>query len=128
MIRVAKDLYSREVLLKTAYSFTDRVYLHLAQDEKHWIVSWKPREGQDLDAGEFENELIAQALRENLLKETSALRQVILVRAFASTVMDDCPGDAVPDPEGDAPQPPAEEEPVSDAERAAILRGWFDGQ
>ena len=128
MIRVAKDLYSREVLLKTAYSFTDRVYLHLAQDEKDWIVSWKPREGQDLDAGEFENELIAQSLRENLLKETSTLRQVILARAFASTVMDDRPGDTVSDPSGDMPQLPAEDTPVSDAERAAILRGWFDGQ
>lgn len=127
MIRAAKDLYSRDVLLKTAYTFTDRVYLHLAQDEKDWIVSWKPREGQDLDPGEFENELIAQSLREGLIEETSDLRRIILVRAFASTVMDDRPGDAVHGP-AETPAVPERLTPVTDEERDSILKGWFDGQ
>lgn len=126
MIKVSKCLYSREVLLKTAFSFTDKVYLHLAQDEDNWIISWKPREKQDIDAGEFENELIAQSLRETLLKENKDLRQVILARAFASTVKDNKPGEAEAALNKEALQLPEETSPISDEEKADILRGWFD--
>lgn len=127
MIRVSKSLYSREVLLKTAYSFTDRAYLHLEQDEKDWIISWKPREGQVIDAGEFENELIAQNLREELLEQTMDLRKVILARAFASTVMDNQPAEDAPGQAVNAPAVPEELTPVTEKEKEAILRGWFDG-
>ena len=133
-IRVSKSLYSREALLKTAYSLTDRAYLHLEQDEENWIVSWKPRAGQEADAGEFENELIAQALRESLISQTAEIRKMILARAFASTVMDDQRGDPLPgmpekeeadDPEADDPEADG---PLTEEEKRGILRGWFDGQ
>lgn len=128
MIRASKSLYSREVLLKTAYSFTDKVYLHLEQDEKDWIISWKSKEGQVIDAGEFENELIAQSLREELLQQTMDLRKVILARAFASTVMDNQSLDDALDQTVGTVVAPENVMPVTEKEKEAILRGWFDGQ
>lgn len=125
-IEVSKSLYSKEVLLKTAYSFTDKVFLHLEQTEKYWVVSWKPRTGQNIDEGELENELVSQALREKLVEQTADLRKIILARALASTVMDDQPGDInIPLP---IEETSLDTTIVSEKEKEEILRGWFDGQ
>ena len=35
-----KEIYSREALLKAAYTFTDHAYLHLSQDKDNWIISF----------------------------------------------------------------------------------------
>lgn len=86
---VEKDMYSREVLLKTAYGFTDKVYIHLSQNEKNWLVSWQPKEDEDIPPEVFENELIAQSLRELLIEKTTDIRKLILARAFASTIIED---------------------------------------
>ena len=128
MITVGKDIYSREVLLKTAYSFTDKAYIHLDQDKYNWIVSWKPRDGQEIDAGEFENELISQTLREELLKQTMDVRKIILARAFASTIMDDWQEDDSPEQRTATQIVPETEMNVAEDEKEAILRGWFDNQ
>ena len=126
IIRVNKELYSKEVLLKTAYSLTDKVYLHLEQDEKDWIVSWKPKKSHDLNEGEFENELIAQALREELINQTADIRKIILARAFASTVLDDQPGELIYSVPENVEQTIQEDSVISSQEEASILRGWFD--
>ena len=126
IIRVNKELYSKEVLLKTAYSLTDKVYLHLEQNEKYWIVSWKPKENNDLNEGEFENELIAQALREKLISQTADIRKIILARAFASTVLDDQPGEINYTMPENVEQTIQEDTVISSQEEASILRGWFD--
>ena len=126
IIRVNKELYSKEVLLKTAYSLTDKVYLHLEQDEKDWIVSWKPKKSHDLNEGEFENELIAQALREKLISQTADIRKIILARAFASTVLDDQPGEINHTMPENVEQTIQEDTVISSQEEASILRGWFD--
>ena len=126
IIRVNKELYSKEVLLKTAYSLTDKVYLHLEQNEKYWIVSWKPKENNDLNEGEFENELIAQALREKLISQTADIRKIILARAFASTVLDDQPGEINHTMPENVEQTIQEDTVISSQEEASILRGWFD--
>ena len=119
-IRIDKAIYSKEVLLKTAYSFTDKVYLHLAQDEKQWIVSWQPKEDQEINSGSFENELIAQELREGLISRTSDVRKLILARAFASTILDE---EATS--EDTAEQASAQDAPDEGAD-LDILKGWFD--
>lgn len=116
-ICVDKSIYSREVLLKTAYCFTDKVYLHLAQNDAEWIVSWTPKENCDVSANEFENELISQQLRIHLLEKTSDIRKLVLARAFASTIIDD-------------QQDPIDEadyrEDVADDSNSDILKGWFE--
>ena len=124
-IKVSKSIYSKEVLLKTAYSLTDKVYLHLEQDNKDWIVSWCARDGQQLDYRAFENELISQALREELLKKTVELRQIILARAFASTVMDNANINLkdINSSENDVSD---SLQSISEKEKEDILKGWFE--
>ena len=127
ILRVQKSLYSKEVLLKTAYSMTDRVYLHLEQNKDEWIVSWEPKSNCTLDPHEFENELIAQSLRESLLEQSADLRKIIVARAFASTLLDNAPGDTIneaTDYTGDASM--AFNPEITEKEKESILKGWFD--
>lgn len=83
-----KDLYDRDVLLKTAYAFTDQVYLHLEQNNNNWIVLWEPKTGKSITEKEFENEMIFQKVRKVILNETADVRKIVLARAMASTVID----------------------------------------
>lgn len=108
-----KGIYDRRALLKAAFRFTDRSYIHLNQNETQWIVTWREKEGASVDSGEFENELIAQNLRLQLLEENADLRKILLARAMASTVIQEEPG-----------EPEEEAGIVQDETR--ILRGWFD--
>ena len=112
-IHVDKALYCREVLLKTAYTFTSQVYLHLSQSDSEWIISWTPKANSDVDPAEFENELISQQLRFLLLEKTSDIRKLILARAFASTVIDNS---AVR----------IDSNEFTDANNADILKDWYE--
>ena len=116
---IDQRLYSKTVLLKTAYCFTDRVYIHLSDDgDGHWLVSWHCKEGYSLVPAEFENELIAQELRNQLLEKTADIRKLILARAFASTVVDTkiLPQDSSPTSINNG------------TESQSILRGWFSDE
>ena len=116
-ICVDKLLYSREVLLKTAYSFTDKVYLHLSQNDTEWVVSWVPKEESDISPNEFENELISQQIRLHLLEKTADIRKLVLARAFASTIIDD---------QRTLADEISELEEVTEESKTDILKGWFD--
>ena len=111
-MRFDKAIYEKQVLLKAAYSFIDRVYIHLSQSETEWIVSWKLKGDCRLDPQEFENELIQQQLRFQLIIESSDLRKILLGRAMASTLI----------------EKPSEAKPAIIGNHSAndILRGWFD--
>lgn len=113
-MRFDKEIYEKPVLLKAAYSFIDRVYIHLSQCEAEWVVSWKPKEGYSLSPDEFENELVQQQLRFHLIKENDDIRRILLGRAMASTLV----------------EKPKETTPVVVGDHAAneVLRGWFDEQ
>ena len=92
---VNKDLHSRYALLKAAYHFTDEYYVLLDQDESLYYIDIIAKEGntpEDIE-GIFANELVAQSTREAILEKTSSLRELILARAFASTIIDDKPVD-----------------------------------
>ena len=120
-IVIDKGIYSREVLLRTAYSFTDRAYLHLEQNESSWIVSWTNMQGHDLNPGIFENELIMQQLRTELVSKTMDIRKVLLARAFASSALELAPGDSAKiEEEINAPNDDIEEDETE------IMKGWFD--
>ena len=120
-IVIDKGIYSREVLLRTAYSFTDRAYLHLEQNESSWIVSWTNMRGHDLNPAIFENELIMQQLRAELVSKTMDIRKVLLARAFASSALELAPGDSTElQEEITAPNDDIEEDETE------IMKGWFD--
>ena len=114
---IDKSIYSKEVLLKTAYSFTDRAYLHLLQADNSWIVDWTCKEDNVISFQDFENELISQQLREELLEKAADIRKLVLARAFASTIIEESEDISVES----APLP---DEELSDNDR--ILKGWFD--
>ena len=90
-ITINKNLHSRFALLKAAYHFTDEYYILLDQDENSYYIDICAKEGDLPDdiEGIFSNELLAQSTREAILEKTSSLRELILARAFASTIIDD---------------------------------------
>jgi His-Xaa-Ser system protein HxsD len=93
-IKFDKLLYSKEALLKAAFAFTHKVYLHLTQDENHYLVEYWPKqdcseeEFSSLD-GEICNELLAQSIRQVVLLQTKNIRELILARSLASTIIDE---------------------------------------
>ena len=125
IIKVDKSIYSKDVLLKTAFTFTDRAYIHLSQDKESWIISWKEREGADIETGMFENELIAQQLRERIIGETSEIRKLLLARAFASSVIEVYPPDNI-NPEDKTESGVDNRESFDIGDPQSILKGWFD--
>lgn len=121
-IKVDKSIYSLDVLLKTAFSFTDRIYLHLAQDEKSWIISWKAKDEVSIDAEEFENELIMQQLRERITEKTAEVRKLLLARAFSSSIIE--AGEDRP-AESDS-ENPFRKELEREYDSSNVMKGWFD--
>jgi His-Xaa-Ser system protein HxsD len=85
--RVDTSLYSREVLFRACYQFTDRCYLFLHGDEGDAVtVDFRGRSPTaDLAAvlGDFANELINQKVREDIARETRVVRELIVAKAFA---------------------------------------------
>ena len=121
-IKVDKSIYSKQVLLKTAYSFSDRVYLHLSQDSRSWIIQWTNMPGQTIEPEKFENELLSQQLREEIIEKSKDIRILLLSRAFASSAMildhDDFKTSVDANTDNNI-----EDEKENEA---TILKGWFD--
>lgn len=107
----SKDLYPKEALLKSAYSFTDRAYIHLDADEKDYIVNISFKDGYSFEYDEFKNELLSQTVRMLIYEKTKNIRQLTVARALASTIVNDFP-------EEDAPE--------ESVDIDAILTDWFD--
>lgn len=83
-----RELYSKAALLKAAYHFTDRFYVYLDQDDTKYSIELTAKPGADEKSvdKEFSNEILAQATREEILRQTSNIRELILGRAFGSTI------------------------------------------
>lgn len=110
--RFAKNLYSKVALLKAAYSFTDKYYLHLDEDGEEYMVEIIPKKkGDDISAGEFENEMLAQAVRYEVYTQTKDIRKLLVARAMASTVVGD---------------EEIEENNEDAGDIGAILKDWFE--
>lgn len=115
ILNVDKGIYSKEVLLKTAYAFTDRVYIHLSQTKTEWLVSWENKPGECVNSQMFENELLRQQLRHELLIQTAEIRKLVLARAFASTVLEEEHDEVI-----------STDETMSNRqEENDALKGWF---
>lgn len=87
--RVLKSVYTPEAIMKAAYMFLDRAYIHFQEDNCSWIVQLTSKEEElpeNIDQ-EFENTLLAERVREITYRKTSDLRKIILARAMASSVV-----------------------------------------
>ena len=107
-----KDIYPQSALIKAAYHFTDIAYIHLDADDQYFLVNLSLKEGNILDPRDFENEILAQTARYEILRNTRDIRTIALARAMGSSVIDEA-------------NTPAEEEmdgfSVND-----VLKDWFE--
>ncbi len=89
MHKYLKELYSIENIMKAAYAFTDSMYIHLDADEHNYLISLCTKsmeESKELYV-KFENELIAQKARQIVAEKTKYIREMIVSRALASTLI-----------------------------------------
>lgn len=115
-LKYNRELYSKTALIKAAYNFTDRAYLHLDADKSYYYVVISMKDGQpEVTDQEFENEILAQSARHEIYLQTKNIRELMLARAVATSVV--------------APREEAEE---TDSEHThafsedEILKDWFE--
>ncbi len=84
-----KEIYTKAVLLKTCYKFTDNAYVHLDSDQSNYIVTISAKDENDSTnyKMEFANRIIEEANRELIIEQTSNIRQILFARSMASTVV-----------------------------------------
>ncbi len=112
-----KSLYSTDALFGTAFVFLDRCYVHCDMaDDDHIQVTLVPRTGSKWSlaelAGEFKNEMVNQALRFKLAKQTEKVRTMIVGRAI---------GESIPPDGSQQPGPAAASVPELPPEVARLL-------
>lgn len=114
-IKYNKELYSKVALIKAAYNFTDRAYIHLDADQDYYYVSIsaKSKNAEPSD-DEFENEVLAQCARHEIYLQTKNIRELMLARAVATSVV--------------APTADGEEKSTVDTDfkEDEILKDWFE--
>lgn len=114
-----KSIYPLAAVLKAAYAFVGRAYVHLGDNDSTWSVSLTPKDGSfgEIAAKEFENELLAQTVRLSVFRQTHTIRELLLARALSSTMVEDGTS-AVEDVEED----------ISQEDLEQILTDWFETQ
>ena len=90
-LKYNKQLYPKEAVIKAAYSFTDTYYIHIDADLNYYIINIIPKVSNNADdiSKLFDNELLTQVARFYVANRTKTVRELILARAFASTVIED---------------------------------------
>lgn len=90
-LRFNTNLYSKEALFRASYHFTDEYYIKLDIQNNEFVVSIITKgESSEKDIeGRFENELLSQVTREIIADKTKNIREMLLGRALASTIIDD---------------------------------------
>lgn len=108
----SKEIYSKEALIKAAYRYTDKAFLHLDIEKDEYIVNIEAKGGVDsITEKEFQNTLLAEMVRLCVSDRTKNVRELILARAFSSTIIED-----------ESIEPPAE----NDYDIDSILTDWFE--
>src|SRR5436309_8748107 len=119
---VDEEVYSREAVLRACYWFTDRCYLFISRPSpQRLLVSIRAKPGGpplDAVAGDFQNALLDHQVRQDIERETSRLRELIVAKAFAEgNLLDDAPvGDDRDPVEVARSQKPGSIAPSSDPE------------
>jgi His-Xaa-Ser system protein HxsD len=99
-------LYPRDVMYAAAYVFLDRAYVLLDRDGPRFLVHLRGKEALDeaslrAMAGEFENELLAQALRHRVVKANQRIIDGITALAIGGAT-----GGSEPSGDSMAGEPP----------------------
>jgi His-Xaa-Ser system protein HxsD len=122
LLKFDKCIYTKESLLKAMFAFTDVAYIHLSQDDSEYIVDYSSKgdcsekELQKLGK-EIENELLAQTVRHVVFRQTKSIRELILARSLASTIVSG----------PDIVEEPSDSDDANDADLDKILNNWFNG-
>ncbi len=115
ILKFSKELYSKTSLIKAAYNFSDRAYVHLDADETHFYVSIETKDGEKkISENEFINEMLAQSVRHEIYQQTKNIRELLVARAMATSLIVD---------DGIEESDSTEQEFVE----SEILKDWFDG-
>lgn len=88
--RFNQELYPKEAIVKASYFFADRFYIHLDMDQRDYLVKLEAKDGKADPAVEQElcNEVLAQTNRYLISSSTKHIREMIVGRALASTMID----------------------------------------
>jgi His-Xaa-Ser system protein HxsD len=89
-----KEIYSRDALVKAAYTFIDDLYVYLSQDEENYIVDISVKDVAKQISNiedKFKNEMLLQCARQIVYSDTKDIRKMILARAMASTIIENKP-------------------------------------
>jgi His-Xaa-Ser system protein HxsD len=110
-------LYPRDILYAAAYVFLDRAYVLLDRQDSRFLVHFRGKRALEEEtframAGEFENELLAQALRHQVFDANQRIIEDVVAVAIAGASA------GVEPHEGSAADPPP----------LAPLRGHGDPQ
>lgn len=110
-----KEIYLKESLIKSAYTYIDEYYVHLDADDLYYYVTLEQKDEQKphgLSEEEFKNEMLIQQTRCEIWEKTKDIRKLVYARALASTIVD-------------IPNDINIESGVSYDEES-ILKDWFD--
>ena len=114
IIKIAKSLYPKTVVLKAAYNFTDRAYIYIQQSDNEYIIDINHKSDEDkICEEEFKNELLSQTVRHEIYLQTSEVRKLITMRALASTIVGE-ENDILPSPDN--------------VTEENILKDWFEDE
>lgn len=89
-MKFRRELYSKTALMKASYNFTDKAYVHLDADDGYYYVEIEPKDPDfKIDELDFTNEMLAQAVRHEVYRQTRNIRELLLARAMATSVIID---------------------------------------
>lgn len=91
IINISKEMYPKEAIIKASYYFADEYYIMLDSNDNYFFVELCPKSSQNDNEIEkkFMNEVLLQTARYTVMTQTKNIREMILGRALASTIIDD---------------------------------------
>lgn len=114
--KFAKELYPKIALMKAAYFFTNTCYIHLDADDSYYYVEIDPKNMESpVTEKTFVNEMLAQSVRHMVYQQTKNIRELMLARAMATTVVGETES--------------SESLDIADQEyqESELLKNWFEG-
>lgn len=116
VIKYKEKLYPHEAVMKAAYHFIDRSYIHVDTCNNEYVIEITAKGDNDVTAIalEFENEMLAQAVRYQVYLQTHTIREILMARAMSSTIT------------GSNTELEKDELPDSIENLDSILMDWFE--
>ena len=88
VLKYKENLYPRDAVMKAAYHFIDRSYIHVDTCNSEYVIEITAKGDNNVAtiALEFENEMLAQAVRYQVYLQTHTIREILMARAMSSTI------------------------------------------